>query len=90
MFLHKYFINIIYMSIKSILFFGLLFIFVLFGYFYYDIFTKYFPIHILINLFVIVIGIFGVFFPEIIRKLNTGYDFNEIKDFVIHKYSKKN
>ena len=29
MFLHKYFINIIYMSIKSILFFGLLFIFVM-------------------------------------------------------------
>jgi hypothetical protein len=77
------------MSIKSILFFVLLFGIVIFGYFYYDIFLKYFPINIVINLFVVIIGIFGIFFPQIIKKMNNGDDYDEIKEFIIDKYSKK-
>lgn len=77
------------MSIKSILFFIFLFGFIIFGYFYYDIFIKYFPIHILINLFVVIIGICGLFFPQIVKKMKRGDDFEEIKNFVIQKYKKK-
>jgi hypothetical protein len=77
------------MSIKSILFFALLFGIVIFGYFYYDTFLKYFPINIAINLFVVIVGILGIFFPQIIKKMNNGDDYDEIKDFIINKYSKK-
>lgn len=77
------------MSIKSILFFVLLFGLVIFGYFYYDTFLKYFPINIAINLFVVIIGIFGLFFPQIIKKMRNGDDFDEIKEFIIDKYRKK-
>jgi hypothetical protein len=44
---------------------------------------------IAINLFVVIIGIFGIFFPQIIKKMNNGDDFDEIKEFIIDKYSKK-
>jgi hypothetical protein len=77
------------MSYKSILFFISLFGIILFGYFYYDIFIKYFPINIIIKLFILVIGICGIFFPQIIKKLREGEDMENIKSFIIEKYKKK-
>ena len=77
------------MSYKSILFFISLFGIILFGYFYYDIFIKYFPINIIIKLFILVIGICGIFFPHIIKKLREGEDMENIKSFIIEKYKKK-
>jgi hypothetical protein len=77
------------MSYKSILFFIFLFGIIVFGYFYYDIFIKYFPINILIKVFLLVIGICGIFFPQIIKKLREGEDMENIKSFIIEKYKKK-
>jgi hypothetical protein len=77
------------MSYKSILFFIFLFGIILFGYFYYDIFIKYFPINILIKVFLLVIGVCGIFFPQIIKKLREGEDMENIKSFIIEKYKKK-
>jgi RsiW-degrading membrane proteinase PrsW (M82 family) len=77
------------MSYKSIIFFAFIFSIIIFGYFYYDTFTKYFPIHILIKLFLLLIGICGIFFPQIIKKLREGEDMENIKEFIIEKYKKK-
>lgn len=77
------------MSYKSIIFFAFIFAIIIFGYFYYDTFTKYFPIHILIKLFLLIIGICGIFFPQIIKKLRDGDDMENIKEFIIEKYKKK-
>ena len=77
------------MSYKSIFFFSILFAILLFGYFYYDLFLKYFPIHILINFIVVIIGVLTLFFPEIIKKLKNGENMNDIKKYMIAKYKKK-
>ena len=77
------------MSIKSIIFFIIIFGIILFGYFSYDTFLKYFPINVLINFFVVIIGICGIFFPQIIKKFRSGDDIDEIKDYIIEKYKKK-
>jgi hypothetical protein len=77
------------MSYKSILFFIFLFGIILFGYFYYEIFIKYIPINIFIKIFLLVIGICGIFFPQIIKKLREGEDMENIKSFIIEKYKKK-
>ena len=78
-----------YISYKSIIFFFILFGIIIFGYFYYDIFLKFFPINIIINIFVIIIGISGIFFPQIIKKLRAGDNMEDIMDFIIDKYKKK-
>lgn len=75
-------------SYKSIIFFMFLFAFITFGYFYYDIFTRYFPINSVIKYFIMFIGICGIFFPHIIKKLREGDDTEDIKAFIIKKYSK--
>lgn len=77
------------MSYKSILFFIFLFGIIIFGYFYYDIFTKYIPINIFINLFVVTLGLLGIFFPHILKKFRSGEDIDNIKEFIIEKYKKK-
>jgi flagellar motor component MotA len=77
------------MSIKSIIFFSVIFGFIIFGYFYYERFLQIFPIHIIIKLFIVIIGIFAIFFPQIIKKLRDGEDMEEIKEFIIEKYKKK-
>jgi hypothetical protein len=77
------------MSYKSILFFILLFGIILFGYFYYDLFIKYIPINIFIKIFILFIGICGIFFPHIIKKWKEGEDIENIKSFIIEKYKKK-
>jgi len=77
------------MSYKSILFFMVLFGIIVFGYFSYETFTRYFPIHLLIKLFIVIIGICGIFFPNIIKKLREGEDMEDIKSFIIDKYKRK-
>lgn len=77
------------MSYKSIIFFLVLFGIIIFGYFSYETFTRYFPIHLLIKLFIVIIGICGIFFPNIIKKLREGEDMEDIKSFIINKYKRK-
>ena len=77
------------MSYKSIIFFVLLFGIIIFGYYYYELFSKYFPINIVIKLFLLLIGICGIFFPQIMKKLREGEDMENIKSFIIEKYKKK-
>ena len=77
------------MSIKSILFFSVIFGFIIFGYFYHERFLQIFPIHIIIKLFIVIIGVFSIYFPQIIKKLRNGDDIDEIKTFIIKKYKKK-
>jgi hypothetical protein len=77
------------MSYKSILFFIIVFGIISFGYFYYQTFLKYFPIHLLINFFVLIFGLLSLFFPHIIKKLRCGDDIEDIKEFIIYKYKKK-
>jgi hypothetical protein len=77
------------MSYKSIIFFILLFGIIIFGYYYYELFIKYFPINIVIKLFLLFIGICGIFFPQIMKKLREGEDMENIKLFIIEKYKKK-
>jgi len=76
-------------SIKSIIFFVIIFGIIIFGYFNYDLFSKYFPISIGIKLFILGIGIIGIFIPQIISKLKAGDDYANIKEFIIEKYKKK-
>jgi len=77
------------MNIKALLFFAFFFGIVIFAYFYYDIFTKYIPIHYIANLIVVSIAIITLFFPDIIKKLRSGDDVDEIKSYIIEKYKKK-
>jgi hypothetical protein len=76
-------------SYKSIIFFFILFAIIIFGYFYYEIFVKFIPINRFISSFVILIGIAGLFFPQIIKKLRSGDDIEDIKEFIIERYKKK-
>ena len=77
------------MSYKSIFFFCILFGIIIFGYLYYETFLKYFPINIPIKIFLLVIGICGIFFPSIIKKIKDGDDIENIKKYIIEKYKKK-
>ena len=77
------------MSYKSILFFILLFSFLLFGYFYYETFLKYFPINNFIKFFILILGLFSIFIPNIINKMKQGEDFENIKEYIIKKYKRK-
>jgi len=77
------------MNYKSIIFFVLLFGIIIFGYYYYELFSKYFPINIVIKVFLLLIGICGIFFPQIMKKLREGEDMENIKSFIIEKYKKK-
>jgi hypothetical protein len=76
-------------SYKSIIFFSVLFGIIIFGYLYYDIFIKYFPINVPIKFFLLLLGICGIFFPAIIKKLRDGEDIENIKEYIIKKYKKK-
>jgi hypothetical protein len=37
----------------------------------------------------LLIGICGIFFPQLIRKIKDGEDIEDIKSFIIEKYKKK-
>ena len=77
------------MSIKSNIFFLVLFGLIIFGYFYYETFLQYFPINRCIQIFIVVIGISAFFFPSVIQKLRDGEDMDNIKKHIIEKYQKK-
>jgi len=77
------------MSYKSIIFFAVIFGIILFGYFYYETFSKYCPLNIFIKGGILILGICGIFFPQIIKKLRAGEDIENIKEYIIEKYKKK-
>ena len=77
------------MSIKSIIFFAILFGIIIFGYFYYDTFSYYFPINRAIQFFIVTLGLFAIFFPTVVKKFRDGEDIENIKDHIIEKYRKK-
>ena len=77
------------MSYKSILFFLFLFGLLLFGFFQYETFLYYFPIHRLIQCFVCMIALLAIFFPHVIQKIKEGENIEEIQQFIIEKYKKK-
>jgi len=77
------------MSYKPLIVFFVIFCIIIFIYFQYETFLKYFPIHIIINFCILGIGILGFFFPEVIKMFRSGEDFTNIKDYIIDKYKKK-
>ena len=77
------------MSIKSYIFFAVLFGIILFGYFYNETFNKYFPLNYGIKIFLLMIGLGALFFPSIIKKWKEGDDLEDIKKHMIKKYIKK-
>jgi hypothetical protein len=76
-------------SYKSIFFFTILFAILLFGYFNYELFNRYIPVNTTIKIFLLIIGICGIFFPDIIKMLREGYDMKDIQYFIVQKYGKK-
>jgi hypothetical protein len=77
------------MKIKAILFFAVFFGLIVFAYYQYESFIYYFPVHRIAQLIIILITVFTLFFPEIIKKLRNGEDYEEIKTYMIEKYKKK-
>ena len=77
------------MNIKPILFFVFFFAIIIFAYYYYDLFTKYVPIHYFAQIIIVLITIFTLFFPDILKKIKQGDDMDDIKSYVIQKYKKK-
>lgn len=77
------------MSYKSIIFFAFLFGIILFGFFYYDTFITYCPIHNIIKLFILILGISSFFFPHVVKMFREGEDIDTIKEFIKEKYSPK-
>jgi hypothetical protein len=76
-------------NIKPFIFFGIIFAIILVGYFNYSLFSKYIPLGNFIKFFLVILGIGSLFFPQIISKLRSGEDIDNIKDFIIEKYKKK-
>ncbi len=77
------------MNIKPVIFFIILFGILIFGYFQYNTFIQYFPIHILISSVLLIVGILTVFFPDVMQKFKEGEDCENIKEFIIEKYKRK-
>lgn len=77
------------MNYKGILFFTVIFIFLFYIYFQYDKITQYFPFENYIKFIVLIIGIIGIFMPQIISMVRDGKTNEEIKKFMIDKYKKK-
>ena len=77
------------MNYKPIIFFVILFCIIVFVYFNYDAFLRYFPIHIAVKFFILILGLLGFFFPELIKMFRSGEDFKNIKDYIIEKYKRK-
>jgi len=78
------------MSYKSIIFFAILFGIIIFGYMYYEIFTKYFPIHIVFKFGFLIVGVVAVLFPHIFEMIRDNESTSTIKDYLIDKYKKNN
>ncbi len=77
------------MSWKSILFFIILFGILIFGYYFYDTFLYFFPINWVFKFFFAVAGLMTILFPFVIQKVKTGYNMNDVKNFMVKKYSRR-
>ena len=78
------------MSHKAIFFFIILFGIILFGYFQFELFQKYFPINYLIKFIIGIVALLAIFFPHFINKWKEADNMEEVKEFLIDKYKKKN
>ena len=74
------------MSYKPIIFFGIIFIFLIFIYFNDHYLTN---IQFLIKFLFVIFGLFAIFFYPIATRFNGNYDYNEIKKDLQKKYTKK-
>jgi hypothetical protein len=77
------------MSWKSILFFIVLFAILVFGYYFYDTFLYFFPINWIFKFFFAIAGLLAILFPVIINKIKAGYKMDDVKNFMIKKYSRR-
>ena len=77
------------MSVKSILFFIVLFGLILYLYFYSETVGKWIPFGWTIRIVVLMVGLLGIFFPTVIQKWRDGDSLEEIKEHMIEKYKKK-
>lgn len=77
------------MSWKSILFFIVLFGILIFGYFSYDTFTQYIPINWIFRIIFLIGGLLAVLFPVVMTKIKAGYSTDELKRYMIKKYSSR-
>jgi len=73
------------MNIKAILFFSTIFFILFYLYFSYNSF----PFESSIKFIVLIIGIIGIMFPNIINMIKTGEDNKSIKKYIINKYKNK-
>ena len=75
------------MNIKPIIFFVIIFMFLIYLYFSYNS-LNYFPFENTIKFIVLIIGIIGIMFPNIIQMLKEGKNNDTIKKYIIKKYKK--
>jgi RsiW-degrading membrane proteinase PrsW (M82 family) len=71
------------MNIKPIIFFIIIFGIILWGYFSYDTFSKYVPIHIIIKVVLFGVALIAMFIPQMVDKFKEGKDMNDIKKFMV-------
>jgi hypothetical protein len=76
------------MNIKAILFFSTIFFILFYLYFSYNSLT-FFPFESSIKFIVLILGIIGIMFPNIINMIKEGEDNNSIKKYIINKYKNK-
>jgi len=74
------------MSYKSIIFFGIIFIILLFMYFNNEYLSK---IQLFIKFLFIIFGLCAIFFYPLSKKFNGNFDYDEIKKYLQKKYTKK-
>jgi len=51
--------------------------------------NRWIPVHWIIKIIVLIIGLLGVFFPTVIQKWRDGDSVEELKEHMIEKYGKK-
>jgi hypothetical protein len=74
------------MSYKSIIFFGIIFIILIFMYFNNEYLSK---IQLLIKFLFMIFGLFAIFFYPLSKKFNGNFDYEDIKKYLQKKYIKK-
>lgn len=77
------------MNYKPFIFFGIIFILIIYCYFNSDKIFQYIPIPMYINYILIIVGLCGFFFPAVMDMWREGEDYDKIKEFIIEKYKKK-
>ena len=75
------------MSYKSIIFFGIIFIILIFMYFNNEYLSK---IQLFIKFLFMIFGLFAIFFYPLSKKFNGNFDYEEIKKYLQKKYLQKN